>query len=332
MVTVRRAVYNDIPGIMRFIDEHWKKDHILAINREFFEWQFCYNNQVNMIIGIDDNINKIYGIQGFILYNQSNWPDVAGSIWKTIKSDNPMLGVELEEKVKEVTSFRWCSSPGLSKRAIKLGVLRGATEDRLGHYYRLGYVDDFKIAKISQIERGTYQVWEDVELREINSIEEFKQIFSQEYLSSFLPYKDQDYFDWRYFKHPIYKYQMYGIQLEDKTIRAAFICRKVEQEGRYAIKIVDFIGMERDFSKVGRLVDELLHEKGIEYIDCYCYGLRMQTMQEAGFTYRDVNHTNIIPNYFEPFVQENVEIGILLPWGEFRMFRGDGDQDRPSKV
>ena len=37
---IRLAVYNDIPLIMRFIDEHWKKGHILAANRTLFEWQY----------------------------------------------------------------------------------------------------------------------------------------------------------------------------------------------------------------------------------------------------------------------------------------------------
>lgn len=37
MITIRRAVYDDIPDIMRFMDEHWKPGNILAKNREFFE-------------------------------------------------------------------------------------------------------------------------------------------------------------------------------------------------------------------------------------------------------------------------------------------------------
>lgn len=35
MIAIRQAVYEDIPRIMQFIDEHWKKGYILARERAF---------------------------------------------------------------------------------------------------------------------------------------------------------------------------------------------------------------------------------------------------------------------------------------------------------
>ena len=40
MLKIRRAVCDDIPNIMKFMDEHWKPGNILAKDRDFFEWQF----------------------------------------------------------------------------------------------------------------------------------------------------------------------------------------------------------------------------------------------------------------------------------------------------
>ena len=62
MITIRRAVCEDIPNIMKFMDEHWKPGNILAKNRDFFEWQFVEDDDsVNMWIGIDEEDGKIYG-------------------------------------------------------------------------------------------------------------------------------------------------------------------------------------------------------------------------------------------------------------------------------
>ena len=63
MLTIRRAVYEDIPHIMKFMDEHWKPGNILAKDRSFFEWQFVEDGKVNMFIGINEEEAKIYGME-----------------------------------------------------------------------------------------------------------------------------------------------------------------------------------------------------------------------------------------------------------------------------
>ena len=218
MIVIRRANMDDIPKIMAFIDEHWKKGHILAEDIDFFEWQFVENRQVNMIVAVEDN--KIYGIQGYIPYNHTKHPDISGSIWKTIKSGNPLLGMDMERKIKEITNFRWCGSCGLSDKALKIGLIQGMTVSRLGHFYRIGYTDNFKIAKISMLERQPYLKYEGVCFKDLNSFEKFEEIFSDDYLSSFLPYKDLLYFKNRYFLHPVYSYIVKGIQMENGAMKS----------------------------------------------------------------------------------------------------------------
>lgn len=93
MLKIRRAVCDDIPNIMKFMDEHWKPGNILAKDRDFFEWQFVEDGKVNMFIGIDEEEGKIYGIMGVIVYNSSKVPDVSVCTWQTIKSPDPMLGI-----------------------------------------------------------------------------------------------------------------------------------------------------------------------------------------------------------------------------------------------
>ena len=79
-----------------------------------------------------------------------------------------------------------------------------------------------------------------------------------------------------------------------------------------------------------------MYKKKHEYIDFFSRGLDNKLILNAGF--RILNKKNkdiIIPNYFEPFVQSNQQIRFFFDKGElknFRFFKGDGDQDRPSVI
>jgi hypothetical protein len=73
-----------------------------------------------------------------------------------------------------------------------------------------------------------------------------------------------------------------------------------------------------------------MNENNYEYIDCYCYGISEKTMNAAGFLQRKETDTNIIPNYFEPFLCKNGDVYYYTSNIEnFRSFKGDADQDQP---
>lgn len=75
-----------------------------------------------------------------------------------------------------------------------------------------------------------------------------------------------------------------------------------------------------------------MQENKWEYIDLYCYGIEDDILKRSGFLKRTENDPNIIPNYFEPFEQKNVDIYFVSNVMEnLHLYRGDGDQDRPSK-
>ena len=71
MIALRRATMEDIPDIMRFMDEHWKPGNILAKDRDFFEWQFLDGDKLNIFLGRDEDNGKIYGIMGAVVYNST---------------------------------------------------------------------------------------------------------------------------------------------------------------------------------------------------------------------------------------------------------------------
>ena len=56
----------------------------------------------------------------------------------------------------------------------------------------------------------------------------------------------------------------------------------------------------------------------------------MNLIYAAGFSERTEDDTNIIPNYFSPFVAENIDIYVRSPYENTLFMKADGDQDRPN--
>ena len=50
----------------------------------------------------------------------------------------------------------------------------------------------------------------------------------------------------------------------------------------------------------------------------------------AGFCERTENDSNIIPNYFSPYEQRNIEIYVSGNINDGLFCKADGDQDRPN--
>lgn len=47
---IRRAVLDDIPLIMEFIGQYWKENHILAVNRSFFEYEMVQGRMLILLL------------------------------------------------------------------------------------------------------------------------------------------------------------------------------------------------------------------------------------------------------------------------------------------
>ena len=47
---IRFAVREDIPAIMEFIEEYWAHGHILAHDRELFDFQYVYGEDRKSVV------------------------------------------------------------------------------------------------------------------------------------------------------------------------------------------------------------------------------------------------------------------------------------------
>ena len=334
MINVRQAKFEEIKMIMDFLRDNWKPDHILAIDRPFFDWMHVDGHKVNYVIGIDEDARKIYGLEGFIMYNSEEHPDGSGALWKTIKSDNPLLGVEIHDYIVKNLGLRYSVGIGLNKTSQKIRKLMNGEDSvaRMARYYRLGKKDVFRIASVKN------KAWPECRniessFTELKTIDEFKTAISVDELKAYVPYKDYAYISHRYYDHPIYSYRFLQLCIDEERVTSVFVVRKVSVGEECAIKIVDYFGDEKYIAESGKAVDSLLEEYGAEYIDLYTHGVDKAIVLEAGFMEGTEDDENVIPNYFEPFEQRNIDVyvGEIEHKGvKVRMFRGDGDMDRPS--
>ena len=68
-------------------------------------------------------------------------------------------------------------------------------------------------------------------------------------------------------------------------------------------------------------------------IDLLNYGISEKIFKKLDFSKLDFSSDDIIiPNFFHPFIQRNIKIefSYISKYEDFTIFRGDGDQDRPS--
>ena len=97
------------------------------------------------------------------------------------------------------------------------------------------------------------------------------------------------------------------------------------------LRLVDYWGSEEDFAKVGGTIDALLQQYDAEYCDMYCTGLSEDSVNAGGFTLRERGSETVIPNYLNPPVDFNTDYFYFTSDAQgFRMFKADGDQDRPN--
>lgn len=334
---IRLASKEDIPMIMEYIDEDWRKGHIMAVDIELFEYEMLNEDgTVNMMIAYNQDKKQIDGCLGFLKSAVgTDIFDSWGTIWKVRKGCDNLLGLKLVDRVKKLSGNRFYLGIGINPNtAVKIHkmLLRDHVA-KMKHYYCLAEREEYRIAIVKHMDvcEDINDIFEQYEIKLLN-INSFILQFDDLIISNEItPYKNKEYFIHRYFKHPIYSYKVYGIYEKEK-LTAFFVLRNDMHLERVAIRMVEYFGKEESLKAFRNIISELFVQESVEYIDFYEYGFLEENVQEAGFHLLEENDSNIIPNYFSPFVQENIDIWVSSPTKGTKFVKGDGDQDRPNEV
>ena len=308
---------------LSFLKKYWSPNFIYVQDNDYFHYEFSEGS--NFVIAKEEN--KITAILGFLMYEDKKG-DIFNAVWKNSgKMDDGLKCLQFLLNA----GYKSVSSCGINKKTIPIYEFLGINTGRLKHFYILNQeLEEYNIAKISEKNIKKIETKEIKDLIEVESIDELLKLINYQELKKYNFYKSPEYFNKRYFKHPYYKYH---ILVKSKNANSILVYRIVKANGGSCIRIMDFLGDEKEFNElINYLIDKMLKEKH-EYIDIYEVGIEDEILENSGFIERIEKDSNIIPNYFEPFIQKNIEIYYMSNCNsKFRMFKGDGDQDRPSIV
>lgn len=335
---IRFAKAEDIPAIMKFIDEHWRKGHIMSRDRTLFEFQHCWDDEVSFVISETDGI--LTGILGYIPYakaknnknknvkNEKNKRDVTTAIWKTLKTSETMQGINMFSFLREHGDIRAVASPGINPKTIAVYKFFDFETGKMRQWYRLRKVAEYKIAKIYDNTIPAYDANDKITVTQINNFEQAVDFGIEDCLiRERRLLKSIDFIKRRYFEHPTFIYLKYGLRFGEKKLLV--IMRIQECNNSKALRVIDCLGDLELFEYFTQTLDALLKENNCEYADCFETGINSQIFLSGGWL-EVAPSGNIIPDYFAPFEQRNVEIYYMSELKGIIMFKGDGDMDRPN--
>lgn len=329
---IEKCKKEDCELLVTYINNYWQKDHILARRHDLLEWQHLNKSYFNFYVSKYEG--KICGILGFIpskQYDSKLIPnkDYFGAIWSVNKYAPPATGHYLMKKMLNSEDPDFIGFVGISEQAKFFYKKWDLEINYLRHYYILNNsIKKHKIFKTNNIslynkksQKSKFVLKKITNLSELNLTHKYK------------PYKSINFLINRYQKHPIYRYSFYGLIDKKQKLHCIFVIRKQFYLDSSCLRIVDIYGDINKITTVKHEFEKLLRSENSEYVDLLNYGITSDVFFKLGFSELNLtSHETIVPNFFHPFIKRNVKIEFSYKskYEDFVIFRGDGDQDRPS--
>ncbi len=307
--------------IIDFLNEHWGTRHPLVNNEDLFRYYYVDGDMTNFYYLESDG--EIAAVCGYIKCSEDADSDIWISIWCAKKGKNG-LGLALMGKMQELTGAKVMSCNNIRKNTMAFYTFLGYHPDKMDHYYRLRDVEEYKMAVVNSKNIPLCDT-PSTQLVRFENIEEVKKHFNNFENSS--PKKDYWYVDKRYFKYPHYEYNVYGV-FKNAVCDSLVVFRVNESDEGFVLRLVDFIGKPENIADLNGHIDVLMEQYDCEFCDMYCFGV---DGEKAGFVLRDEQDENIIPNYLNTLLQQNIDYYFFTSnTDKFMMFKADGDQDRKN--
>lgn len=333
----------EVNELVEFIDNYWRKDHIFVLSRKLLDWQHydSVNRRYNFVIAKHKLSGEIHSILGFVptyqfddkIDNTEVWP----CIWKSRDDIHVKgLGVALYYYLKSNIEIETISILGISEVALSIYKHWNFSTGKIEHYY-------YPNKKAKEVLSSNRQIcscakkmnkihWHIRQMtpKEYVDISPFEKIFGK-----ISKYKSKKFYINRYLNHPIYKYVFYAIENGDE-LNSIMITRECGNTVSKCLRIVDYIGDEQDLCNVSGDLQALVERRNYEYIDFVVVGISSKILESAGFINRMDDPKTIIPNYFEPFQKENIDLDYAFktvnPEVKALFYKADADQDRPNII
>ena len=330
-----------IDDLISYIDSDWIKNHIFVRSQELLDWQHknieskCYN----FILTRDNKTGEVCGILGYIFTSHFSLSltenkDVWLAIWKVKEGARYTgLGLKLLSYLKREHKVRTICSIGLSQTVIPMYKALNFNVGQLEQFVLISdkCVNNKILSKgcfrSSIIAPNTDYTLDRLTLAQLSLISDpvSKRIFVTE------PKKNTEYIENRFFKHPVYNYNIYAVNFNGE-IKGILVMRLVVKDGSQVLRIIDYQGQAKHLSHLNLQLTSLLETYNCEYVDFMQYGIAGEVLIASGFVNtRDIDGL-VVPDFFEPLVKKNMRLDFarLSNSDTFFLCKGDSDQDRPS--
>ncbi|MDC0125104.1 hypothetical protein OAI09_01290 [Candidatus Pelagibacter sp.] len=331
LYTLRLAKIKDRNNIMSFIKTNWLDTHILGHDKKFFNYLYLNDDKLQFILAIDAT-NKIKGILGFIQYSPKNAEqDIFLALWKVIPNQNdPMLGIKLIDYLKKKIPHRYIHCIGVSKETIGIYKFLGYQTGKLDHYVvfnpkckrHLISKPPLLIKKIAINSRYKF-----LKTKNINPL--ILKLSISNFYHKKIPFKSLKFLSHRYEYHPYFSYIFYEVLYKNLFI-GFVVLRKVSYKNSQALRIIDIISADKNILKIIMNIPIILKNSDCEYIDVYVSGINKKILLNNNFKLVSNAKNIIVPNHFEPYKRDNIEIIFASSFTKkIIFFKGDGDKDHP---
>jgi hypothetical protein len=332
MADIRICRDDDIAAVMTFIDQHWRKHHVLATSRKLMDWQYRQaGGHYNFVLALEgDDLLAILGFIPVDRYDRALQERAAVwlALWK-LRGDVKVAGLGLRmlrfldrthgTKTIAVNGINAAHPPMYQALGYRTGILRHSYifNPNFGSN-ALAILDPAGVVPAPRPGQAV--------MREMNL-----QSLQQLHLRTADQNKSPVYFAERYLRHPFYRYHVH--LFSHGSLQALLATRVARHGNAAALRIVDFLGDVNVLAQIGGCLDDLMQLHGAEYVDFMNSGIPQGLLAQAGFAELDFDGPLIIPNRFEPLDRKNHRVFFAIKSGDISeplIFRADGDQDRPN--
>jgi hypothetical protein len=304
---------NNKKKLKNFLKYNWKKNHILSNDDKLLNWQHSYNNNLYFYCLIKKR--RIQSALGII--NQSRDQNLREIGLGIITSINQMGVFDLLKEFSK-KKFKIIKAIGLTKKIIPVYKFFGYKTGKLNIYYSKNpLINKSKISKNLKNFNFSKKISEGINLENINKIIRLKR-----------NKKIKKYLDWRFARHPYYKYEC--VKSFDKKLTLIF--RVIKICNNKFIRIVDFIGSFKNQKKfISHLINFFINKK-FHHIEFMHYGHEDKFIKKTDFYKKnDKQKIAIYTEPFDNFKKKNLFFAYkIMTKKKIKIVRADADGDRPN--
>lgn len=334
--TIRFCKEDEYTLLVDFIRDHWREDHVFVKSKDMLDWQYLnkVEKKYNFIVAYNNETLEFDAILGYIPVShfdsslQDN-KELWLAIWRLKDSANKQIsGLNLLHFLRNNLRPTSIFAIGISAEVEKIYQIFGYDVSPLNHYYIKQNEFDEKIGR--NLIGNTVTIPDNDFLITEVSIEDHKEAIKNLIsLEDVLPRKSFKYYVNRYVNHEWFSYKFLGVFYKNQ-LKSIIVFREIVVENKSCLRIMDWIG---EFPKLNLAanIQVILANYNAEYIDFLCKVPDESELLEMGFNKKNSELGQVLPEYFNPLVLNNVDITYAAKSPKnYRLMKGDSDQDRPN--